>query len=163
MSFFFSLIDVEEKQNMLIEYVKEKLETIINKHTGEMTNSERLHLAKVVFWNINFFAVVGLIHKTVNSLGSDKILEIVDSVVDKINSPAAFIVKHGILMWYKKNLRVDEISKKTKEKDFSRVGENVLKHIIVNHVSLHSIGYKQRQKLISVLDIPPGKLLQKPK
>jgi len=76
-----------------------------------------------------------------------------------VNTPASFLVKHGILMWYKKNLQINEFAKRINEKDFSEIAKRVIKLMVVNHCSLHSIDYKDRQRIKNILGISEKNLL----
>lgn len=102
--------------------------------------------AKVIFWNINFFVVNGIITKIVHSLGSDKLTIIMDSVCDELNTPASFMVKHGILMWYKKNLQLNELAKWIKKNDFSLLAERSTQLMVVDHCYVHQIDFRDRQR-----------------
>jgi len=84
--------------------------------------------------------------------------EIVGIIDSRINTPASFLVKHGILMGYNKNLQIDELAKKIKEKDFSKILQNILKFMIVDYTSQHPISYRDRQRIESKLGIPRKKL-----
>jgi hypothetical protein len=98
--------------------------------------------------------VVGFIEKIVHSLGSDKLTKVEEEVCDEVGTPASFLVKHGILMWYNKNLLVDELTVRIKEKDFSKLAESVSKLMVIDYCSLHSIDYKDRQRIKNKLGIP---------
>lgn len=76
-----------------------------------------------------------------------------------MNTPASFIIKHGILMWYNKNLKIDEIAQRIEEKDFSQTAERVVKFMVVNHFSLHPIRYGDSKKIEYKLGIPAKELL----
>jgi len=158
MSFFFDIIKDKELQGYIINYISERLEKVIRDRNEELTVDEMKNIARTIFWNLNFMVVYGLINKIVHSLGSDKLIEIVDMVYDKINTPASFLVKHGIYMWYLKSTQIDAIAKKFKQKDFSQVAEKIMKLMVVNHCYLHPINYKERQKIIQLLGIPRNKL-----
>ena len=112
---------------------------------------------------MNFFFIYGLINKIVHSLGSDKLTEVIEKVCDKENSPASFLVKHGILMWYNKNLQINNIVDGFDKDGFSETAKKVLKFIIVNHCAMHSVDFKDKQKIENKLGIPSQKLLVKSK
>ena len=135
-----------------------RLEKIIEEK-GKISRNELEEISRRVFWNINFFIIYGLIYKIVRSLGSDKLVEIIKEACEEINTPASFLVKHGVLMWYSKNLQLDEIKKKIKEKNFSEIAKATLKLAIVNYCTLHPINYKDRQRIENILGIPHQKLL----
>jgi len=76
-----------------------------------------------------------IINKIVHSLGSDKLTEITNKVCDEVNTPASFLIKHGILLEYNKNLQIKDLTKEISEKDFSEIAERAIKLMVVNHCS----------------------------
>ena len=112
------------------------------------------------FWNTNFMVVYGFINKIVHSLGSNKLVAVVEKVCDSENTPAAFLVKHGILMWYAKNLRVDTIASEFGNEHFSEIAKRVMKFMIVNHCAIHTVNYRDKQKIELRIGIPVKKLLE---
>ena len=49
----------------------------------------------MIFWNTNFQVVYSFIDKIIRSLGSDKLISIIDEVCENQKTPAAFLVLHG--------------------------------------------------------------------
>lgn len=165
---FFELVRHEESQHEIVKFIQNRLNSIVKKQESirvekgkkvkEFSNEELEIISKKIFWNMNFFIVYILIDKTIKSIGSSKLSQIIESVCDKINSPASQIVKHGTLMWCNKNLQVDNIDNIIKRKDFSDIAKKIMKYIIVNHCSIHKIDYKDKQRLEAKLGIPMSKL-----
>lgn len=160
LSYFFEVIKNEDAQKMVIDFISEKLEKILKERKKKPNREEMEKIARIIFWNLNFLTVYSLINKIVHSLGSDKLIEIVENVYNKIESPSSFLVKHGILMWYLKNLKIDEIAKRLEQKDFPQIAERALKFMIVNHCYLHPVSYKDRQRIESKLGISKKSLLR---
>ena len=163
LSSYFELIKNEEGQNAIIEVMSQNLKKSIEdneERLKELNDAEVRKLAKFIFWNLSFLIVNSIIDKIVHSLGSDKLTLIENKVCDEVNTPAAFMVKHGILMWYDKNLRKEEIAKRIKERDFSDVAERGIKFMIVNHISLHPSNFRERQQIENQLGIPVQRLLK---
>ncbi|MEW6068038.1 MAG: hypothetical protein AB1610_07095 [Nitrospirota bacterium] len=160
LSSFFKVIEDKENQRDIVDFILERLEKIIEEKKGKLSREKLEEISRTIFWNLNFFVVYGVIYKIVCSLGSDKLIEVVNKVCNEINTPASFIIRHGILMWYNKNLQVNEIVEKIKEKDFSAIAERVVKLTIVNHCALHPISYKDRQRIENKLGIAAKKLLK---
>ena len=157
LSHFFEIIQSEKEQNVVFDFISERLSYIdVNK---ELSKDERNKKAKIIYWNLNFFVILGIISKVVHSLGSDKLTEIVNNVCDEVNTPASLLVKYGILMEYNKNIPIKELKKRINEKDFSDIAKKIIKLMVVNHCSLHPIKYRDRQRIASQLDIPEKKLL----
>ncbi len=162
LSSFFEIIKSEDEQKAIIDFISERLRKIIEKkeERKRKPGEENLReISRIIFWNLNLLAVYIIIYKIVHSLGSDKLTEIVKKVCDEVSTPASFLVKHGILMWYNKNLQIDKIVERIDEKDFSEMAKRAIKLMVANHCSLHPINYKDRQRIENKLGIPAKKLL----
>lgn len=161
LSSLFEMIKSENEQKEMVDFILERLRCLeegegINK---KLTGEEKRELAKNIYWNVNYFTVYGIIYKIIHSLGSDKLTAIMNSVCDEVNTPASFLVKHGILMEYNKNLQIKELKSGINEDYFSEIAEKATKLMVVNHCSTHQIDYKGRQQIISILQIPTQNLL----
>lgn len=161
LSSFFELINNNQGQQEIIDYISDRLERYIEKKENKkpLTKDQLIKISRKIFWNINLFIVYGCFEKMVQSLGSNKLTQVVDNVCKKVNTPSAFLLKHGILMWNNKNLQVDNISDKIKEDNFSETAIRAIKMMIINHCSMHSIDYKDKQKIEKKLGLPAKRLL----
>jgi uridine kinase len=163
LSSFFDVIKDENDQKSVIDYISVRLikinEEEMEQKKKQLSEEKLRELARIMFWNLNFFTVCGIVVKIVHQLGSDKLTEISKKVCDKINTPASFLVKHGILMWYSKNLQIDKIANKIKGKEFSGIAKKVMRLMVVNHCYLHQVDYKDRQRLEIELGISSKKLM----
>jgi hypothetical protein len=162
LSNFFELIKNEDGQKAMIDLISERLRKITDESEGELiqpSEEELKRLAGIIFWNLSFLLVCGVINKIVQSLGYDKLTKIVNKVCDEIDTPASFMVKLGISMWYEKNIQFKELEKKIKQKDFSKIARKTINLMIVNHCSLHQMSYADRQRIVNTLKISAKKLL----
>ena len=166
---FFDLIKSEKEQKEVIEFISCRIKMIAEKAAEkrkikgqkpqDLPKEKLEKISKDIFWNLNFFTIYGLINKIVTSLGSDKLTQIVEVVCDDIDTPASYLVKHGILMWYNKNLQLAGIAIKIDEDGFSKIARKIMKFMIVDHCSMHKINYKDRQRIEQKFRIPSQKLL----
>jgi len=166
---FFDIIKNDNAQQEIVKYITDRLNVIIEdkerkdkeeKQKPKPPAREKLEsLSKMIFWNENFFFVYNVINKIIHSLGSNQLIEIVENVCNKENTPASFLLKHGILMWYNKNVQIDNIIKKIDEDDFSETTKRIMRFMIINHCSIHAIDFKEKQKIEHKLGIPSQKLL----
>ncbi len=162
LAFFFEGIKSKEAQKDLINLISQLLKNFIaeREERGRVVDDEEVRkMARIIFWNLSFFTVYSVIRKIIHTFGSDKLTEIVEMIDNIINTPVSFLVRHGILMWYNKNLQINELIKKIKEKDFSEIAQNILKFIVVDYCSLHPIDYRDRQRIENKLGIPRRRLL----
>ena len=159
---FIESIKTEENQENIIDLISSRLKIIIEHKRRRPSESKLKEMAKLIFWNLNFFCVYGVIDKVIHSLGSNKLIEIIEKVCDGDNTPATTLIKHGIFMWYQKNLRIDAIANRIKVDDFSEIAKNIIKHRVVDHYRIHSVGYKERLKIRDKLEIPIKLLPNRP-
>lgn len=160
LSSFLMLIKDEANQKEIGDYIIARLDLITQGSEKKPSTDQLEKLSRKIFWNTNFSVVIGFLNKIIHSLGSNKLTNIVKEVCDEYNTPATFIVKHGILMWYNKNLQIDNIANRIEEQDFSKTAINIIKHKIVNHCNIHMVGFKEKQKIEHRINIP-SKLLMK--
>jgi hypothetical protein len=145
----------------MVDLISRQLSQLENQEgLGKRLSEEKKRkLADVIFWNICFFVALGLIEKITQSLGSDKLNEIVIDACDEINTPASFLVKHGILMKYNKSPQINSIAKRMQQDDFSKIADKVAKLMVVDYCSINRISFKDRQRIHDLLKIPRAKLL----
>ena len=150
---FFEFLKDSDYQKILVEYISLQLEAISDLSNENLSREESQQIAKTIVWNYNFFVVCILIDKIIHSLGSEKLTSIVASCCDREDSPAAFLVKHGIFMWYNKNLQLDEIVDRIGKSDFSKTAKRIMEKLVVEHCQFHQIDFRDRQKIENKLDI----------
>lgn len=166
---FFELIKNEKEQQGIVNFILNRLNKFIEDKAEERKKEGRKErkpskeelekISKTIFWSMNFFVVYGLIDKIINSLGSNKLTKIIETICDNENTPVSFLVKHGILMWYNKNLQIDNIAERIDKDGFSKTAKKVMKFMVVNYCSMHSLGFKEKQKIEHKLGIPSKVLL----
>ena len=159
---FIELIREEKAEKEFIDFLTERINKVIEEkqeENKELSIDKIEKLVRKIYWNLNFGVLHGFTTKAIHSLGSSNLLNISQAVNDRLKTPSAFIINHGIRMWYGKNLRLDEIDARLKDKDFSKTAENLMKFKIVEHCRLHNIEYKDLQKIEQKLHIPTAKLL----
>ena len=155
---FFSLIKDEKSQQEIIEFLITRIDMAAKGKPNKPNTAQLAKLSETIFWNVNFFTIYGFLDKVVRSLGSDALREIVELACEKENTPASFIIKNGILMWYNKNLQVEKIADRVDNDGFSEIAKRILRFMIVNHCSMHHIHYKETQKISDRFQIPVAAL-----
>lgn len=158
---FCELIKNRNQQDEIIYFLTSRINAFLSEKKKTPTDDELFLIAKKIFWNMNYAVIYGFIQKTITSLGSDKLVNIITDCCDYEKTPAKILIKHGILMKDCKNLRVDEIVKELKTNEFSKTAENIMKHLVANHCSTHKIDYKDNQSIESKLGIPRRVILQR--
>ncbi len=161
LSSFIEVIKDEKTEQVIVDLMKERINQIIEQQDNNKDLSiEKIEkLVRAIYWNLNFGVLHGFITKAIHSLGSVNLLNISQNVSDSEKSPAAFIVNHGIKMWYAKSLKVDEIAERIAEDDFSKTAERLMKFKVIEHCRLHNLDYKALQKIENKLHLQTKKML----
>ncbi|HCN12311.1 MAG TPA: toll-Interleukin receptor [Chryseobacterium sp.] len=161
---FIEIIKDEETEKIIIDYLKEKISKILDNNDSQSQNKlltleQKENIIRKLFWNMNFNVIFGFISKSIHSLGSSNLMNIAKSINEKEKTPASFLVYQGILMWYGKILKIDEIAERIDDKDFSKISERIIKLKVVDHVRTHKISFQANQKIQNKLNIETKKLL----
>jgi hypothetical protein len=156
LSSFFDIIKDKKEQQEIIKFISKKL----NENRTNVSNEKLEKEAKKIFWDLNFGVIVGLITKTIRSIGSDKLQKIISDICDKQKTSVHLLIKHGVFMWYGKNLNVEKILKDIKEIDFSLTAKEVLRYLIVFHCMLHSIDSNEKNRIQNKFEISSKALLK---
>lgn len=162
LTYYFELIKNEDEKESLIDILTKVIKKDFEENADKKIQADDEAIrkrAEYIFWNLSFFIVNGILYKIINSLGSDKLSDIVIKVCDNTNAPSSFIVKHGILMWYNKILDDDEIEEMLKNEDFSKVGKRVMTNMVANYCSLHYHEHGELRRVSMKLNIPFQKML----
>lgn len=157
---FFEIIKSPAEQEAITDFISERLIEIIEEKENKPSEEELKEISRTIFWNLNFFVVKGITNKIVDSLGSDRLTEIIEKVCDEENTPATFLVEHGVLMWYNKNLQIERLAERIDKSDFSKIAKRTIKFMVVNHSSMHKVNYKDKQRIEDQLGISSKRLLR---
>lgn len=161
LSSFIEIIKSEDEQKEIVEYISNRLSNLEKGKDSfkKLSDEQRRKIAHNIFWNLNFYIVYGIISKIVHSLGSDKLTEITNYTCDQVANPASFLIKHGILMGYNKNLQIKELEKGINEIEFSKIAKRTAEMMVVDHCSLNPINYRDKQRIEDTLKIPRFQLM----
>lgn len=116
-------------------------------------------VSRNIFWNLNFGFVLAMIARITSSLGAKTLINISDTVCDRMGCPAMFVVKENMAMRYQHNIRIDEI-KKFNTQHLAPVTRNALLFFVNQFCRYNRIEDSDREKLKKLgLDIKKVPLL----
>lgn len=158
---FFELIKSTENQKDIVNYLRNKLSLSLKEKNRNLKEEELEKMATNLFWNMNFKVVYGIIKLLICSIGSDKLKDVTCFVCDEINTPASFLIKHGIYMQYLKELDTKAITDAIEDnKFFSETSIRNLRQLIIEYCSLNDISFQERRKIEDKLNFRPNVLLK---
>jgi hypothetical protein len=153
----------QEERKQIIDFISTKLRLYMRHKNKKIENIDIQQLKKyatIIFWHLPFVSTYDAVKKIIHSLGSDKLLDVISELYDENKTPANCLLKHGIFMWYGKNLQLDNIKRELEEKDFSETAKRVMYYLIIEHCSMHKISQKERQRVEQFLNKKPNSLMQ---
>jgi len=65
----------------------------------------------------------------------------------------------GLLLWYDKNVKLNEIANRISDKEFSKTAVRLLKIKVVEHCRMHKIDFKKLKEIENKLHLPATKML----
>lgn len=122
------------------------LEVRIKEAHPDVKPEELPSRAKALFWAMNFGFLFCVIKKTAFSLGSSATVRIAKSVCESQNTPAAYLLRHTIQMWFKKNVDIDDLQKMDKIID-NKTARNTMLWLLSDYCRVHHVDYKDAAKL----------------
>lgn len=150
---FLTIVDTLSSKENYADFLYDR----VKKAYPNISDDDIPQVSTNIFWALNFATVIGFIKKTSSSLGSSKLLKISGKVCDERNTPSAFMLKHTILMWYAKNLKLTELEQIDKILK-SPVAKSAMLWLITDYCVMHRIDHKDIEKLVN-LGIKRQKLL----
>jgi hypothetical protein len=160
LSSFIEVIKKEDEQREMVEYISKRLGRLDEGKDPayKLSQEKKEKYAYNIFWNGCFLVMYGIIYKIVHSLGSDKLTEISNQICDQVDNPASFLIKHGILMGYEKNLQIDELRKRMSKNDFSEIAKKTAEMMVVDYSSINQVTYRDKQRIETNLNISRNRL-----
>ena len=142
---FLAIVEVLSSKDNYADFLYDK----VKKAYPNISDNAVPQVATNIFWALNFATVIGFIKKTSSSLGSSKLLNISARVCDERATPSAFMLKHTILMWYAKNLKLSELVQIDKILK-SPVAKSAMLWLITDYCVMHRIAHKDIEKLVNI-------------
>jgi hypothetical protein len=160
LSSFFDIIKEKNEQIEIIKYISGQLQNMMDEKKQAIPKEKLEKEAKKMFWNLNFGVIIGMVTKTIRSIGSDKLQNIIESICNKNKTSVHLLIKYGVFMWYGKNLQIDKLIREIKDIDFSLTANEVLKYLIVYHCILHNIDSSDKKKIESQFGVSSKELIK---
>ena len=142
------LDDFRSNEDRFIEYFRERI-FYFNK--DKLSPEETYKLARRYYCQFNLLNYYTCIYRSVSTLCSGQLIQIVGDVCDEINTPLSFFIKFQSKIWYTKKVDTDEI--KRHYKTLKGIQVYVLTDLLIKYCEMHDVKFKDKQKLSKILDI----------
>lgn len=108
-------------------------------------------IAENLFWQINYFTILGLVYRCIQTVGSDLLLAEIQSVCQKEEGPFPRLVLIGVQMWFYK--QIDKSALVQVNSQLGGITKWVLQKLVVRYCMTHKVDYKLKQQLGALLSI----------
>lgn len=121
------------------------------RHAPSLTDEEIALQAKNLYMEINYLLIFAVLRKLSFSLGSESGRQIYEKVAGEKNTPAFMLIQTIMELQFEKRLNHTRLLKLHKQFVSSKnpVCDRLLKMIVVHHLYMHEVSYKDRQAVAS--------------
>ncbi|MEM5504720.1 toll/interleukin-1 receptor domain-containing protein [Shewanella frigidimarina] len=142
LEYFIKMSDMAQK-----EIIK-----LISNHLSEhpnLTNREIEKQAETAYLHLTY----GVTRKIASSIGSKEALEVYRDMEKKIGTPAFLLIRQAIELQFNKSVSIEHISTCVKELKDNQVCLRILKEIVIQHIYMFPVEYKEKQQLSQLLGL----------
>jgi hypothetical protein len=146
LQFFLELSDIakEEVTRLIANTLKENPTISIDDLEKE---------AKNTFISLTYASIYGIINKISSSTGSKEAEEIYKLIETNRKTPAVKLINQATTLQFQKRIDFNEIEKLSIQLKGNPICERILKEIVIQHIYMFPVDYKDKQRIASTLRI----------
>lgn len=129
------------------------------KENPHIDNSKLEKEAKNIFLLITYGAIFGVLRKVSMAIGSREAEQIYKNIEDKTPTPAIKLINQAISLQFSKNMDMKLLGGLSEEFSKNPTCERLLKEIVIQHIYMFPVDYKQKQQIAEILKIPVAEQL----
>lgn len=132
----------DSAKNEIIGFIRERVDEYPTASVGEISQK-----AEVIYLQMTYGAINAIVRKIASSIGSKDAREIFVELEAQKDTPAYTLVNQAIELQHKRSLNMDSISHTLEKVHDNPVCLRILKEMVVQHVYMFPVGYKEKQQL----------------
>tara|TARA_R110000787_G_scaffold286186_1_gene403613 strand:+ start:8958 stop:11480 length:2523 start_codon:yes stop_codon:yes gene_type:complete len=132
----------DSAKNEIIDFIRERVDEYPTASVGEI--SQR---AEVIYLQMTYGAINAIVRKIASSIGSRDAREIFVELESQKDTPAYTLINQAIELQHERSLNMDSISHTLEKIHDNPVCLRILKEMVVQHVYMFPVGYKEKQQL----------------
>jgi TIR domain len=135
---------------------KNEIVKLITNHLSEqpyLTDQEIERGAETAYMHLTYGVISGVLKKIASSIGSKEAHSIYEKVEENSATPAASLIRFCIELQFNKILNIETVYYLTEKLKSNAVCMRILKEMIIQHIYMFPVEYKEKQKLSSALGI----------
>lgn len=138
----------DSSKNEIIKFIGQ----VLAQHP-DLTNRQVQEHAEATYLHLTYGVINGVIRKIAYSIGSKEAQEVYKALEDAEDTPAYTLINQAVELQFKRVLNISSIEKTTERLKNSPVCLRILKEMIIQHIYMFPVEYKQKQQLSELLDI----------
>lgn len=135
---------------------KKEIIKLISTHLLEhpnISNKEIEKQAENAYLHLTYGIINGVTRKIASSIGSKEALEVYREMESKVGTPAFNLIRQAIELQFTKTVNIDHITSCIKELQDNQVCLRILKEMVIQHIYMFPVEYKEKQQLSHLLGI----------
>ncbi|CQJ27703.1 TPA: NACHT domain-containing protein [Yersinia enterocolitica] len=130
-----------------------KLVEVTLSENPNFTDEQIKKEATKFFLHMTYGVINGVIRKIASSIGSKEASEIYNEIGGEEPTPAEILLKQAIQLQFKRRLDIDSITYAVSKLQGNPVCIRILKEMIIHHVYMFPVDYKDKQRIDSMLEL----------
>lgn len=129
---------------------------LISNHLSEhpnLTNKEIEKQAENAYLHLTYGVINCVTRKIASSVGSKEALEVYKEMEKSVGTPAFHLIRQAIELQFNRAINIEHISSCVKELKDNQVCLRILKEMVIQHIYLFPVDYKEKQQLSHLLGI----------
>lgn len=147
LQFFLTLSDASREE--VVQIIEHML-----RENPEVRNEALEKEARSVFLLVTYGVIYGVLSKIASSMGSREATEVYQEIENEIGSPAIKLISQAIELQFLKRVDDDRLRNLAEEFSGNVVCRRILQEIVIQHIYMHAVGYKEKQRISQVLGLP---------
>jgi len=135
---------------------KKEIIKLISTHLLEypnISNKEIERQAESAYLHLTYGIINGVTRKIASSIGSKEALEVYREMESKVGTPAFNLIRQAIELQFTKTVNIEHITNCVKELQDNQVCLRILKEMVIQHIYMFPVEYKEKQQLSYLLGI----------
>ncbi|WP_300432572.1 toll/interleukin-1 receptor domain-containing protein [uncultured Thalassolituus sp.] len=138
------------------DIAKNEIVKVISSHlleNPELSNDEVERHAENAYLHLTYGVINNVVRKIATSVGSKEAMEIYRSIEEKESTPAMLLLKQSIELHFLKRIDMKSIELSMARLKGNHVCTRILKELVVQHIYMFPVGYKEKQQLSKLLGL----------
>jgi hypothetical protein len=139
------------------DVAKNEIVKVISAHLSEnpsLTDGEIEKHAENAYLHLTYGVINSVVRKIATSVGSKEAMEVYKLIEEKESTPALMLLKQAIELHFLKQIDMKAIAHSVEKLKGNIVCTRILKELIIQHIYMFPVDYKQKQQLSRLLELP---------